>query len=97
MADSFENMMRQIVREEIQQAFNDLRNELSTSASNDYPHVLSVKEAAKILNIGTTRMYELTHIPSFPAIRTSNNPKAHIKIPREPFLKWINDNANLIA
>lgn len=94
---TFEENLLQLLNkalEPLQQEIADLKNQIKVK---NYPPVITVKEAKEILKIGTTKMYELTHHPNFPAIRTSDSSKAHIKIPTEPFLKWINENPDLIA
>ncbi|WP_339063606.1 helix-turn-helix domain-containing protein [Tepidibacillus marianensis] len=93
--DSFEQMLRTIVREELANMKNELKAEIiETHQTNGYPPVITVKEAREILKVGQTTMYEITKHPTFPAIRTSDSPKAHIKIPTQQFLNWIQEHAH---
>ncbi|KXG42856.1 MerR family transcriptional regulator [Tepidibacillus decaturensis] len=93
--DSFENMLRKIIREELTKMKEELKAEIvQAQQTNGYPPVITVKEAKEILKVGTTTMYEITKHPTFPAIRTSDSPKAHIKIPTQKFLDWIQEHAH---
>jgi len=93
--DSFESMIRSIIREELTMMKEALKADIvHTQQTSGYPPIITVKEAKEILKVGTTTMYEITKHPTFPAIRTSDNPKAHIKIPTEQFLKWIQEHAH---
>jgi len=81
-----EEIIRNIIREEIQNAVQEFKSEVSAAINtHGYPPVITVKEAAKIMNIGLTRMYELTYDPSFPAIRDGKK----IRIITSRFFDWL--------
>lgn len=50
---------------------------------------IDVKEAAKLLGIGTGNMYDLTHRADFPKICVGKR----IIIPYERFVQWLNETA----
>jgi excisionase family DNA binding protein len=50
--------------------------------------VLTVPEASKALNIGTTKMYELVRKEKIPHLRAGNK----ILIPKSELKKWIIDS-----
>lgn len=81
----FEGILRNIVREEIKNALQDLKAQLPANNIQGHPPVLTVKEAAKIMNIGLTRMYELTYEPNFPAIRDGKK----VRIITSRFFEWL--------
>lgn len=54
----------------------------------DGPMLLTVPQLARQLQIGRDQAYNLTHIPSFPAIRIGRN----VRINREQLQNWLNEN-----
>ena len=52
------------------------------------PMLLTVPQAAKLLQVGRDTMYNLTHRQDFPAIRVGRN----VRINREQLQSWLNDN-----
>ena len=51
--------------------------------------MLTVEQAAEYLQVGRTKIYDLTHQDGFPALRLGSR----IVIPKDLFLEWINDKA----
>ena len=54
----------------------------------DDPLLLTVEQTAKLLQLGRDTVYNLTHIPSFPAIRIGRN----VRINRDQLQSWLNEN-----
>lgn len=52
------------------------------------PMLLTVSQAAELLQLGRDTMYQLTHIDGFPAIRLGRN----VRINRELLQTWLNNN-----
>lgn len=52
------------------------------------PMLLTVSQAAKLLQVGRDTMYNLTHRRDFPAVRIGRN----VRINREQLQSWLNDN-----
>ena len=55
----------------------------------DLPITLKVHEAAAILRISKSKVYELAHSESFPAIRIGKR----VVIPRDKLIEWMNAQA----
>ena len=55
----------------------------------DLPLTLTATEAAAVLRISRSKVYELTHTASFPAIRIGNR----VVIPRDKLIEWMNEQA----
>ena len=53
------------------------------------PLVLSVAHVQSILGIGRVQAYQLVNSADFPTIRIGKS----IRIPRDKFLKWLDENA----
>jgi len=49
--------------------------------------ILTVPEAAGLLQIGRDQAYNLCHVDGFPAVRIGK----HIRIPRDQLMEWIAD------
>ncbi|MGO4888024.1 helix-turn-helix domain-containing protein [Anaerobacillus sp. MEB173] len=82
---TFEETIRQIIREELSTIMSDVKLHFKNDHHNDYPPLLKVEEAAKILQISKTRIYELAHHPGFPVIREGRK----IRIPTNGLFSWI--------
>ena len=55
----------------------------------DLPLTLTATEAAAVLRISRSKVYELTHTASFPAIRIGTR----VVIPRDKLIEWMNEQA----
>ena len=55
----------------------------------DLPLTLTATEAAAVLRISRSKVYELTHTTSFPAIRIGTR----VVIPRDKLVEWMNKQA----
>ena len=55
----------------------------------DLPLTLTATEAAAVLRISRSKVYELTHIAAFPAIRIGTC----VVIPRDKLIEWMNEQA----
>ncbi|HEY4554802.1 MAG TPA: helix-turn-helix domain-containing protein [Bacillaceae bacterium] len=89
---SFEDTIRQIIREENEKHLNDIKNLLDRYGTQDAPKTLSVKEAAGILGFGITKTYEMiqqAEHTGFPHIRDGNR----IRIPYQALINWMNQKA----
>ncbi|WP_018130976.1 helix-turn-helix domain-containing protein [Effusibacillus pohliae] len=87
---SFEETIRQIIREEIRAAFKELSvTNHDTRDYSQYPASLKVEDVAEIMRIGLNSAYELTRRPGFPAIRDGWK----IRIPRDAFFRWYEQEA----
>ena len=56
---------------------------------DELPLTLTATEAAAVLRISRSKVYELTHTASFPAIRIGNR----VVIPRDKLIEWMNEQA----
>ena len=56
---------------------------------DELPLTLTATEAAAVLRISRSKVYELAHTASFPAIRIGNR----VVIPRDKLLEWMNAQA----
>ena len=54
------------------------------------PEILTVKQAAKLLQLSEDIVYPLTHRRDFPAVRIGRT----IRIPRDLLMSWVNAQAN---
>jgi hypothetical protein len=50
---------------------------------------LTVRQAAAVAGIGINRMYQLVNLPGFPRLKVGGK----IIIMRDPFIKWLNEQA----
>ena len=55
----------------------------------ELPLTLNAREAAEVLRISKSKVYELAHSESFPAIRIGKR----VVIPRDKLIQWMNDQA----
>ena len=56
---------------------------------DELPLTLTATEAAAVLRISRSKVYELAHTTSFPAIRIGNR----VVIPRDKLIEWMNEQA----
>ena len=57
----------------------------------DLPLTLNAHEAAGVLRISKSKVYELAHTESFPAIRIGKR----VVIPRDKLIQWMNAQAEV--
>lgn len=57
----------------------------------DLPLTLKVHEAAAVLRISESKVYELAQSESFPAIRIGKR----VVIPRDKLIQWMNNQAEV--
>lgn len=57
----------------------------------DLPLTLKAHEAAAVLRISKSKIYELAQSGSFPAIRIGKR----VVIPRDQLIQWMNDQAEV--
>lgn len=57
----------------------------------ELPLTLNAREAAEILRISKSKIYELAQSESFPAIRIGKR----VVIPRDKLIQWMNDQAEV--
>ena len=57
----------------------------------DLPLTLKVHEAAAVLRISKSKVYELAQSESFPAIRIGKR----VVIPRDKLIQWMNDQTEV--
>ncbi|WP_096269471.1 helix-turn-helix domain-containing protein [Paucisalibacillus globulus] len=89
---TFEDTIRQIIREENEKHLQDIKVLLESHGYKEVPRFLKVQEAAKILRIGITATYELcrqSEHNGFPAIREGKK----IRIPYTSLMNWIEQQA----
>jgi len=87
---NIEETIRQIVREENQIFLQEIKDLISTTKITNSPTILTVDQAAKILKMGKTSVYELTQRVDFPAIRDGRK----VRIPYEGLMNWIQKNSS---
>ena len=56
---------------------------------DDLPLTLNAREAAEVLRISKSKVYELAQSVSFPAIRIGKR----VVIPRDKLIEWMNNQA----
>ena len=56
---------------------------------DELPLTLTASEAAAVLRISKSKVYELARTESFPAIRIGTR----VVIPRDKLIQWMNDQA----
>ncbi len=56
-----------------------------TNSTKETPMLLTVPQAAELMQIGRDTAYNLTHIPGFPAIRIGRS----VRISREGLQSWL--------
>ena len=57
----------------------------------DLPLTLNAREAAQVLRISKSKVYELVQSESFPAIRIGKR----VVIPRDKLIQWMNNQAEV--
>ena len=57
----------------------------------DLPLTLNAREAAEVLRISKSKVYEMARTESFPAIRIGNR----VVIPRDKLIEWMNNQAEV--
>ena len=57
----------------------------------DLPLTLNAREAAEVLRISKSKVYELAQSESFPAIRIGKR----VVIPRDKLIEWMNNQAEV--
>lgn len=57
----------------------------------DLPLTLNAREAAQVLRISKSKVYELAQSESFPAIRIGKR----VVIPRDKLIQWMNNQAEV--
>ena len=57
----------------------------------DLPLTLNAREAAEVLRISKSKVYELAQSESFPAIRIGKR----VIIPRDKLIQWMNNQAEV--
>ena len=57
----------------------------------DLPLTLKAEEAAKVLRISKSKVYELAQSESFPAVRIGKR----VVIPRDKLIQWMNSQAEV--
>ncbi|PAE27878.1 hypothetical protein CHI07_16900 [Paenibacillus sp. 7884-2] len=91
---SFEDTIRQIIREENEKHLQDIKSLLESHGYQEAPRTLSVKEAASILGFGLTKIYDMVNRgdeTGFPFIRDGGR----IVIPYHALMNWIEQQTNI--
>ena len=57
----------------------------------ELPLTLKVEEAAKVLRISKSKVYDLARTESFPAVRIGKR----VVIPRDKLIEWMNNQAEV--
>ena len=57
----------------------------------DLPLTLKAREAAEVLRISISKVYELARTESFPAVRIGKR----VVIPRDKLIEWMNNQAEV--
>jgi len=57
----------------------------------DLPLTLKAREAAEVLRISKSKVYELARTESFPAVRIGKR----VVIPRDKLIQWMNEQAEV--
>jgi excisionase family DNA binding protein len=87
---SIEETIREIVHDEVRKAVAEVMREMPIPIQHGQANGgLSVKEAARILGVGVSKVYELTRRPGFPAIRDGWK----IIIPAHGLYRWMEEEA----
>lgn len=90
---SMEESIRQIIREENERHLQDIKQLLESHGYQEVPRTLSAKEAASILGVGLTKIYDLVNNgdeTGFPYIRAGGR----IVIPYTALTNWIDQQTN---
>lgn len=57
----------------------------------ELPLTLNAHEAAEVLRISKSKVYDLAHTESFPAVRIGKR----VVIPRDKLIEWMNNQAEV--
>ena len=57
----------------------------------DLPLTIKAREAAEVLRISKSKVYDLARTESFPAVRIGKR----VVIPRDKLIQWMNDQAEV--
>ncbi|GIO23931.1 helix-turn-helix domain-containing protein [Oceanobacillus sp. J11TS1] len=85
---SMEESIRQIIREENEKHLRDIERMLQSHGYKNTPRFLTVPEAAEILRVGKSAVYELCRQSKhngFPSIKEAEK----IRIPYSALMNWI--------
>ncbi|GAA0313578.1 hypothetical protein GCM10008967_00070 [Bacillus carboniphilus] len=83
---SIEETIRKIIQEENEKHYERIEQLLDQHGVQGAPPLLTVEEAAQILKMGKTSVYELTNRHDFPAIRDGRK----VRISYSGLMNWIN-------
>ncbi len=89
---SMEESIRRIIREENEKHLEEIKC-LLKQGHNDTPRFLTVPEAAEVVNLGKSAIYELCKQSSyngFPCIKETNR----LLIPYTSLIEWMEQRAN---
>lgn len=89
---SFEESIRQIIREENEKHLVDIKQLLESHGYHEAPRTMSVKEAAAILGFGITKTYEMiqrAEYTGFPFIRDGHK----IRVPHTALMNWLEQSS----
>lgn len=87
-----EDIIRKILSEELQKIKVEIIEELkgmqgSINVVEQYGETLTAEKAAKILNVSTSKIYEMARNPEFPCKKVGSR----IIISTRRFFRWLND------
>ena len=87
MEQTFENLMRSIVREEVQEALSGFKPAEQQEKSGKT--VLTSKEACQMAQVSAPMLRQWINTPGFPVLRAGTK----ILIPVEEFRRWLTEQA----
>ncbi|MEK4883436.1 helix-turn-helix domain-containing protein [Bacillus sp. FSL W8-0223] len=90
---SFEDTIRKIIREENERHLEEIRKLLQSYGVQEQAKLLKVDEAAKILKMGKSSVYELARHSDFPAIRDGRK----VRIPYTALMQWIEKKSSTVS
>lgn len=90
-----EEVIRKIFSEELQKIKVEILEELKEQIGSNnvvelYGETLTADKAAKILNVSTSKIYEMARNPQFPCKKVGSR----IIIPTRRFFHWLNDDSS---
>lgn len=88
-------MIRTIVKEEMQTLFEDIQKLMDSRDLKPTPKYLRVAQAAEMLNVSPSTMYNMTKEEGFPASR--KGPNKTIVIEFGELQEWIKSNNKRIS
>ena len=92
---SMEDMIRTIVKEEMQTLFEDIQKLMDSRDLKPTPKYMRVAQAAEMLNVSPSTMYSMTKEEGFPAIRKGHNKTVMIEFAE--LQKWLESNRQRIS